>query len=149
MKRANPEAMLVVMLASDGSVFMRQYRELGLTQKLYARGSMATAEFLHQVRDNPTSATASSRPRTGRPGSTRSGRSSGSSAGRCPPRVHGSLAAIALQVRGGAGHRDGAQEDGEGRPQDDPDALEEVDVKDTPLGPIKFDDTTRRGSTWS
>src|SRR5947208_5193927 len=50
-KRANPEAVLLVMLASEGSVFMRQFRELGLTQKLYARGSMATVEFLYQVRD--------------------------------------------------------------------------------------------------
>jgi len=47
------------MLASEGSVFMRQFREVGLTQKLYARGSMATVEFLYQVRDSPRSPTAS------------------------------------------------------------------------------------------
>src|SRR2546426_2494795 len=52
-KRAGPDAVLLIMLASDGSVFMRQFRELGLSQKLYARGSMATVEFLHQTRDNP------------------------------------------------------------------------------------------------
>src|SRR6266446_3177970 len=52
-KRANPEAVLLVMLASEGSVFMRQFREIGLTQRLYARGSMATVEFLYQVRDSP------------------------------------------------------------------------------------------------
>jgi len=52
-KRANPEAVLLVMLASEGSVFMRQFREIGLTQKLFARGSMATVEFLHQVKDSP------------------------------------------------------------------------------------------------
>ena len=42
------------MLASEGASFMRQFRELGLTQKVFARGSMGTAEFLYQVRDNPT-----------------------------------------------------------------------------------------------
>src|SRR3989442_15637940 len=42
------------MLASDASVFMRQFRELGLTQKIYARGSVATVEFLNQVKDNPS-----------------------------------------------------------------------------------------------
>src|SRR5258708_15841558 len=52
-KRANPEAVLLVMLASEGSVFMRQFREIGLTQRLYARGSMATVEVLYQVRDSP------------------------------------------------------------------------------------------------
>ena len=52
-KRAAPEGVLLVMLASEGSVFMRQYRELGLNQKLFARGSMGTVEFLYQVRDSP------------------------------------------------------------------------------------------------
>ena len=53
LKRASPEAILRVILASDGAPFMRQFRELGLTQKLFSRGSLATAEFLHQVKDNP------------------------------------------------------------------------------------------------
>src|SRR4030095_8707976 len=53
LKRTNPEAILLVMLASAGSVFMRQYRELGLAQKLYARGSLATVEFLGLIKDNP------------------------------------------------------------------------------------------------
>src|SRR6185369_8459699 len=52
-KRAAPEGVLLVMHASEGSVFMRQFRELGLTQKLFARGSMATQEFLFQVKDTP------------------------------------------------------------------------------------------------
>jgi branched-chain amino acid transport system substrate-binding protein len=54
LKRSNPESLLMVMLANEGSVFMRQYRELGLNQKIYARGSLATAEFLGQVKDNPS-----------------------------------------------------------------------------------------------
>ena len=53
LKRAGAETILGVILASDGAPFMRQYRELGLAQKIYSRGSLATAEFLYQVRDNP------------------------------------------------------------------------------------------------
>src|SRR5438128_1749156 len=53
LKRANPETILAVILASDGAPFMRQFRELGLTQRIFSRGSLASAEFLHQVRDNP------------------------------------------------------------------------------------------------
>src|SRR5919198_3309627 len=47
-KRTGADAVLLIMLASDGSVFMRQFRELGLGQKVYARGSLATVEFLNQ-----------------------------------------------------------------------------------------------------
>src|SRR5260221_33320 len=50
-KRANPEAVLLVMLASDASVFLRQYREVGLKQRLFARGSVATVEFLVLAKD--------------------------------------------------------------------------------------------------
>src|SRR3989442_3309714 len=53
LKRANPETILAVILASDGAPFMRQFRELGLTQRIFSRGSLASAEFLDQVRDNP------------------------------------------------------------------------------------------------
>ena len=62
---------------------------------------------------------------------------------RCkvPPRIHGSLAAIALHVGGGAGHRAWPSRR-RARPTGRAirAALEEVDVKDSPLGPIKFDD---------
>ena len=53
LKRAGPESILGVILASDGAPFMRQFRELGLTQKVFSRGSLGSAEFLHQVKDNP------------------------------------------------------------------------------------------------
>src|SRR5690349_11784721 len=53
LRRANPDTILAVILASDGAPFMRQYRELGLTQKIFSRGSLASAEFLYQVRDHP------------------------------------------------------------------------------------------------
>src|SRR5262249_61730424 len=35
LKRANPETILAVILASDGAPFMRQFRQLGLTQRLF------------------------------------------------------------------------------------------------------------------
>ena len=49
LKRAGAETILGVILASDGAPFMRQYHELGLTQKVFSRGSLVSAEFLHQV----------------------------------------------------------------------------------------------------
>src|SRR5262249_56162340 len=49
LKRANPETILAVILASDGAPFMRQYRELGLTQKIFSPRSLPPAHFLYHV----------------------------------------------------------------------------------------------------
>jgi branched-chain amino acid transport system substrate-binding protein len=139
LKRAGADTILGVILASDGAPFMRQFRELGLTQKIYSRGSLASAEFLHQVRDNPRIGdgiveagywVVGLDPEWDRKWQERH---------NIPPRIHGSLAAIALKwavvpaieiAQKKAGKVDRATIRA---------ALTEVDVKDSPLGPIKFD----------
>ncbi len=140
-KRANPEAVLLVMLASEGSVFMRQFREVGLTQKLYARGSMATVEFLHQVRDTPSIAdglveatywTASLDPAWEKQWLER---------WKVPVRVHGSLAAIAFRYALAPAIEQAIKKTGKADRKAIRDALETVDVPDTPVGRIRFDDT--------
>ena len=140
-KRANPESVLLVMLASEGSVFMRQFRELGLTQKLYARGSMATLEFLYQVRDNPsigdglveaTYWTAALDPEWEKRWQDR---------WKVPVRVHGSLAAIAFRYAVAPAIEQAVKKTGHADRKSIRDALETVDVPDTPVGRIKFDDT--------
>lgn len=139
-KRANPEALLLIMLATDGSVFMRQFRELGLTQKLYARGSMATVEFLNQVKDNPkigdglveaTYWTASLDPDWEKRWLER---------WKTPVRVHGSMAAIAFKYAVVPAIEVAIRKYGRVDHRTIRDALEQVDVKDSPVGPIKFDD---------
>src|SRR5512145_2964322 len=139
LKRAGAETILGVILASDGAPFMRQFRELGLTQQVYSRGSLVSAEFLHQVKDNPTVGdgvveagywVTGLDPDWDKKWEERHG---------VPPRIHGSLAAITLkwavvpaleiaQTRHGKIDRATIRT-----------ALTEVDVKDSPLGPIKFD----------
>jgi branched-chain amino acid transport system substrate-binding protein len=140
-KRANPEAVLLVMLASEGSVFMRQFRELGLTQRLYARGSMATLEFLHQVRDTPnigdglieaTYWTAALDPEWEKRWLERF---------KVPVRVHGSLAAIAFRYAVAPAVEQAIKKTGRADRKAIRDALEQVDVPDTPVGRVKFDDT--------
>jgi branched-chain amino acid transport system substrate-binding protein len=140
-KRANPESVLLVMLASEGSVFMRQFRELGLTQRLYARGSMATLEFLHQVRDNPsigdglieaTYWTAALDPEWEKRWMDR---------WKVPVRVHGSLAAIAFRYAVVPAVEQAVKKTGRADRKAIRDALETVDVADTPVGQIRFDDT--------
>ena len=53
-KSNNPAALLTVMLANDGAVFMHQYAELGLTQPIYSRGALVSQEFLNKISDNPS-----------------------------------------------------------------------------------------------
>ncbi len=139
-KRASADAVLLIMLASDGSVFMRQFRELGLTPKLYARGSMATVEFLNQVKDNPkigdglveaTYWATSLDPEWERKWFER---------WKTPVRIHGSLAAIAFKYAVVPAIELAIKKTGRADRQTIRDALGQIDVKDSPVGPIKFDD---------
>ncbi|MBI1848522.1 MAG: ABC transporter substrate-binding protein [Candidatus Rokubacteria bacterium] len=140
-KRAGADAVLLIMLASDGSVFMRQFRELGLTHKLFARGSMATVEFLNQVKDNPrigdglveaTYWAATLDPAWEREWLAR---------WKTPVRVHGSLAAIAFKHAVVPAIEAAIKKTGRADRAAIRDALEQLDVKDSPVGPIKFDES--------
>ena len=140
LKRAGAETILGVILASDGAPFMRQYRELGLTQK----SVLARQPRLRRVPP----------PGEGQPQGRRRRRRGQLLDHRPRSRVGQEVAASATrsrrastapgrhhaQVGGGAGAGDRAQEARQGRPRDDPRRRStEVDVKDSPLGPIKFD----------
>src|SRR5713101_2982715 len=140
-KRANPEAVLLVMLASEGSVFMRQYRELGLTQRLYARGSMATLEFLHQVRDTPSIADGLVEATYWTPVLDPEWEKRWLDRWKVPVRVHGSLAAIAFRYAVAPAIEGAIKKTGRADRKSIRDALEEVDVVNTPVGRIKFDET--------
>jgi branched-chain amino acid transport system substrate-binding protein len=140
LKRSNPEALLMVMLANEGSVFMRQYHELGLNQKIYARGSLATAEFLGQVKDNPSIGdgiveasywTAALDPEWEKRWLER---------WKTPVRIHGSLAALAFKYAVVPAIEQAIRTTGRADRKAIRDALTQIDVKDTPIGPIKFDE---------
>lgn len=140
-KRANPEAVLLVMLASEGSVFMRQFREVGLTQKLFARGSMATVEFLHQVRDTPSIADGLVEATYWTPALDPAWEKQWLERWKVPVRVHGSLAAIAFRYALAPAIEQAIKKTGKADRKAIRDALEAVDVPDTPVGRIRFDDT--------
>jgi branched-chain amino acid transport system substrate-binding protein len=139
-KRANPDAVLLVMLASDASVFLRQYREVGLKQRVFARGSVATVEFLDLAKDNPsigdgvveaTFWTAALDPEWEKRWLER---------WKTPVRIHGSLAALTFKYAVVPAIELALKKYGKADRKTIRDALEQLDVKDTPLGPIKFDD---------
>jgi branched-chain amino acid transport system substrate-binding protein len=139
-KRANPDAVLLVMLASDASVFLRQFRELGLRQRIYARGSIATVEFLDLVKDNPgigdgvieaTYWTAALDPEWEKKWLER---------WKTPVRIHGSLAALTFKYAVVPAIELAIKKNGKADRRSIRDALEQVDVKESPVGPIKFDE---------
>lgn len=52
-RRDSPDAILMVILAPDAAVMVRQYHELGMRQRLFARGNVGSNEFLEAIKDNP------------------------------------------------------------------------------------------------
>lgn len=140
-KRAAPEGVLLVMLASEGSVFMRQYRELGLNQKLFARGSMGTVEFLYQVRDSPNIADGLVEATYWTPALDPAWEKQWMERWKVPVRIHGSLAAIAFRYAVAPAIEAAIKKTGKADRKAIRDALEEIDVPNTPVGRVKFDDT--------
>jgi branched-chain amino acid transport system substrate-binding protein len=140
LKRANPETILGIILASDGAPFMRQFRELGLAQKIYSRGSLASAEFLHQVRDNPKIGDGVVEAGYWVTGLDPEWDKKWTERYKVPPRIHGSLAAITLKWAVVPAIETALRKHGKADRQTIRAALEEIDVKDSPLGPIRFDE---------
>ena len=139
LKRAGAETILGVILASDGAPFMRQFRELGLTQKIYSRGSLVSAEFLHQVKDNPKVGDGAVEAGYWVTGLDPEWDKKWEERHKIPPRIHGSLAAIALKWAVVPALEIAQKKHGKIDRATIRTALTEVDVKDSPLGPIKFD----------
>ncbi|MDP1714517.1 MAG: ABC transporter substrate-binding protein [Anaerolineales bacterium] len=52
-KEDKPEGLLLVATESDGIVILRQLKELGLTQKLFARGAIVTPLFMEMTKKEP------------------------------------------------------------------------------------------------
>jgi branched-chain amino acid transport system substrate-binding protein len=140
LKRTGAETILGIILASDGAPFMRQYHELGLTQKIYARGSLASAEFLHQVRDSPRIGDGIIEASYWVTGLDPEWDRKWQEKHNIPPRIHGSLAAITLKWAVVPAIEIALKKTGKADRQTIRAALKEVDVKDSPVGPIKFDD---------
>jgi ABC-type branched-subunit amino acid transport system substrate-binding protein len=140
LKRANADALLLVMLAGDASVFMRQYRELGLNQRLFARGSIATAEFLYQVKDNPTIADGLVEAGYWAVGLDPEWDRKWTERWKVPPRIHGAMSAITFKYAVVPAIELAIKKYGKVDRKTIRDALEEIDVPSTPVGPIRFDD---------
>jgi branched-chain amino acid transport system substrate-binding protein len=139
LKRAGAESIMGIILAGDGAPFMRQFRELGLTQKVYSRGSLVSAEFLHQVKDNPNVGDGVVEAGYWVVGLDPAWDKKWEERHKVPARIHGSLAAITLKWAVVPALEIALKKHGKADRATIRTALTEVDVKDSPLGPIKFD----------
>jgi branched-chain amino acid transport system substrate-binding protein len=139
LKRAGAESITGIILASDGAPFMRQYRELGLTQAVFSRGSLVSAEFLHQVKDNPKVGDGVIEAGYWVAGLDPDWDKKWQERHNVPPRIHGSLAGITFKWAVVPAIEIALKKHGKADRASIRTALTEVDVKDSPLGPIKFD----------
>jgi len=138
-KGLNPDAILLVMESHDAAIFMRQFRELGMPQKVYARGSVVTAEFVEDIQDDlsigegiveATLWTVGTDPEFDQRFKNRWG---------VLPHVHSATAYNAVRFVISEALRIAIEETGKADRASIRDALEKVEV-DTMIGPVKFDD---------
>jgi branched-chain amino acid transport system substrate-binding protein len=132
----NPEALLLVMLANDGAVFMRGYGELGLKQKIYSRGALVSKEFLDRVKDNPKLAEGIVEATVWTSGQDPETESAYEKRYNEPPVIHGVMAYYAFQTAAQAFKANG----GDDSPAAVQGALKKLDFQQPGLGHISFDE---------
>ena len=131
-----PEALLLVMLASDGSVFMRQYGELGLKQKILSRGALVSNEFMDRIKDNPKLAEGIVEATVWTSGEDPDMEGAYQKRYGDPPVIHGVMAYYAFQTLAQALKANG----GDDSPTAIQTALKKLDFEQPGLGHINFDD---------
>lgn len=134
-KAQNPEALLLIMEAKDGAVFVRQFHEVGMTQRIFSRGSLVTAEFIEAMGtdvamgegiEEATLWALGQDPELDRLHQER---------WNTPPRAHGAMAYYAMHVLAAAIEQSGKTDRAGIR-----EALAAVSVELPGLGKIEFDD---------
>lgn len=131
-----PEALLLIMLASDGSVFMRQYGELGLKQKIFSRGALVSNEFMDRIKDNPKLAEGIVEATVWTSGEDPDMEGAYQKHYGDPPVIHGVMAYYAFQTLAQALKANG----GDDSPTGIQTALKKLDYEQPGLGHISFDD---------
>ena len=132
-KAAAPEGIIVVADAPDAAPMAAQYTELGMTQKIYGRGSVVTTEFRSLVRDPKIWDGAKEVNRWAPSGSTVE-KSYEKAYGRTP-RIHAILPYYGIHVLAEAIRIAGSDDRKAVR-----DALEKVKLDFPELGPVQFDE---------
>lgn len=137
-RRSNPEAILMVILAPDAAVMIRQFRELGMNQRLFARGNVGSNEFLEAVKDNPKLADGIVEATLWTPGADPELERAWERRWGGKPTTHGAMAVYGIQILAEAVKI--AARAGQPTRRSIRDALERVDLTIPAMGRVRFDD---------
>lgn len=138
-RRSNPDAILMVILAPDAAVMIRQYHELGMKQRLFARGNVGSNEFLEAIKDNPKLADGIVEATLWTPGADPELETLWTKRWGGKPTTHGAMAFYGIQILGEA-VKIAARGGGQPTRQSIRDALEKVDLMIPAMGRVKFDE---------
>jgi branched-chain amino acid transport system substrate-binding protein len=136
-RRAAPEGVIFVATATDAAVFARQLREVGWQPKVFARGDIASPEFLRAIGDDPSLAEGWTDATLWAPTVDAVFVQQYTARWNTPAVSHGALGYHAVKVLAAAMAR-AAQDTGSVTRQSLRDALTKVAVP-TPIGVIRFD----------
>jgi branched-chain amino acid transport system substrate-binding protein len=138
-KRLNPEGILLVMTAGDAMVFVRQFAELGMTQKVFSRGDIASPEFVASIKDSPQIAEGWMEATLWAEGIDPFYERRYRARWNSDPIIHGAMAYYALRYVLAAAFEDAAARQGRIDRDTVRQSLSRVNVS-TPIGTIWFDD---------
>lgn len=139
-KGLNPGAVYLIMEARDAAIFIRQYRELGMTQPVFARGSVVTHEFLEAIADDVTLGEGIVEATLCNTGADPELEQKYLARWGTMPHAHGAMAYTLMRYVVPQALEIALEETGELTPSSIRDGLEKVSV-DTPLiGHVEFDD---------
>jgi len=137
-KRDNADAILMVILAPDAAVMIRQYHELGMKQRLFARGNVGSNEFLEAIKDNPKLGDGIVEATLWTPGTDPELDKLWERRWGGKPTTHGAMAYYGIQILAEAVKI--AVKSGPITRRSIRDALEKVDMVIPAMGRVKFDD---------
>jgi branched-chain amino acid transport system substrate-binding protein len=137
-RRANPEAILMVILAPDAAVMIRQFHELGMRQRLFARGNVGSNEFLEAIKDNPRLADGIVEATLWTPGADPDLEAAWEKRWGGKPTTHGAMAYYGIHILAEAIRI--AARTGQPTRRSIRDALERVDMVIPAMGRVRFDE---------
>lgn len=137
-RRSDPQAILMVILAPDAAVMIRQFHELGMRQRLFARGNVGSNEFLEAIKDNPRLADGIIEATLWTPGLDPELEKAWEKRWGGKPTTHGAMAYYGIQILAEAIKI--AARVGQPTRRSIRDAFEKVDITIPALGRVKFDE---------
>jgi branched-chain amino acid transport system substrate-binding protein len=137
-KQRNPEGILLVTTASDAMVFVRQFYELGMSQKVFSRGDIGSPEFVRSIKDTPKLAEGWVEATVWAQGIDSIYEQRYAARWNTAPVSHGALAYYAVRYVLAAGIEQAIRDTGQVTREGLRDALHRISIQ-TPIGRIQFD----------